>query len=771
MLFSENVKKYFLLFLKSISISISVFFTIFVLCFLSVIIFLSGKPRKLTKINNYFSQTYNVDLTNSTLYFSKGKIQLIVSDFNLDTKNFQIKNNNLILNFNILPFFIGKISISNAEINDIYILPVGNEEENDEEMHFAQLSWINTKNATLYNINYNDKVFLNQTDIIKKGKKIQIFIDKGNFVAKNFEDRVDFTDLVGNIVLNEKTNIKALLDDKTELEIEKIVDKKIEQFIFNLKNVSLKSLKKYWPINSAVEAREWTLEHIKNTTILNASMKITTNDNEMESFYGEFDLKNTLLNYDNEFPPISNIDGKLLIADNILTLNLNSAKIINSTFKNAVVMLNFDNDILTIKGSIIGSLSDLFIHIDYLDRQNIEKIVFDTVEDITTTTKLDLTIPIIDDLSFKDIQLYVNSVVKNKKNVLLKDNKNIILTFKKEQNTNAFSGIVDLTENEMRYFNFKKDSDEPLKISYLCDIIDNKVKILNITSKSPIIDFTGSGFLDNLLVTDIKYNNNFINLRYTSKEISIYGKQVDIKNVNFLELTGKSGKGGKPFNIKIDRVFNGDDEIKNLVLSHKKVLNITSDILQIKDDRFITFNNFGKILKMFNITNIIEGGDGEIEIDKAHKNQLDITLYNKFSINIGKKIDGDLEQDKIKNSFTDNILKFDNVKGRLEIDKKILNFSNMLLQDENKNLDIAFNGFLNLNTGEIDFTGVATPFGTINTFFGMSKIPIVGELFFGDRGAGFFATKFAIYKKDNKSEVNIDINKFRTFLPGFLRNL
>ena len=119
----------------------------------------------------------------------------------------------------------------------------------------------------------------------------------------------------------------------------------------------------------------------------------------------------------------------------------------------------------------------------------------------------------------------------------------------------------------------------------------------------------------------------------------------------------------------------------------------------------------------------------------------------------------------------DTKITFDKLRGEFEYNNDILRFKEVVANSKFINLQILASGFINLKTEEIKIEGLLVPLGFINGLFGVNKLPVIGDLVFGQKDAGLFASRFSVVKDGADSKIDININKFSMILPGFLRNI
>lgn len=82
-------------------------------------------------------------------------------------------------------------------------------------------------------------------------------------------------------------------------------------------------------------------------------------------------------------------------------------------------------------------------------------------------------------------------------------------------------------------------------------------------------------------------------------------------------------------------------------------------------------------------------------------------------------------------------------------------------------LGLTLNGTVDLATSNANLHGTIVPAYTINSLLG--NIPILGNIFVGEKGSGVFATRYAIRGSLDNPKVTVD--PLSALTPGFLRNI
>ena len=82
-------------------------------------------------------------------------------------------------------------------------------------------------------------------------------------------------------------------------------------------------------------------------------------------------------------------------------------------------------------------------------------------------------------------------------------------------------------------------------------------------------------------------------------------------------------------------------------------------------------------------------------------------------------------------------------------------------------LGLTLNGTVDLAASNADLHGTIVPAYTINSLLG--NIPILGEIFVGEKGSGVFAARYAI--KGSLDDPKVTVDPLAALTPGFLRNI
>jgi len=585
---------------------------------------------------------------------------------------------------------------------------------------------------------------------------------------------------------------------------------------FNAKNLPVKKLQQLWPNFLGNKIRPWILKHITGGDIPQATAQISTkyyNDDTLipQNTYAEVQMNKISLDYDPYFPKITNINGMAKFTQNGVDINIDRAKVLSSTITNGYIGINFaeKNKNLIIDANIDGKFYDLFVHINKGNAADIKRSMSNVIDDISTKSAIKMVIPM-DNTSFRRSIVQIDSVLLNKTNRVLANSDVIKISFVKPQNKNTFHGSVVLTKSKINFLplNINKQPNNSLIIDYECDLNDDLLIIKQIApQKSGFMSFAGTGYYnpqDKIFRLDIKnilYNKSNYNLSFKSdtvlSEINITGDNINYGNISNTNLNnGTIGNQGELLlNMTLKRLSFNNGKLLNPKLSlfiQDGTLRNIDFVSWFNRDRTVTINSnknavikiysndYGELLRLLNITPHVKYGGGKITLSKYKKTHLWSATFdiNKrfladIALDANKNITEEKEFKKLKKSIKESVLRFDNMTGSLLYDNTsgIFELKNIAAGSRFVELDVLASGFINTKTGELHLKGLLVPFKFINGLFGISKIPFISSLIFGQKNSGLFASKFEIRRKDTNSKYDVKINKFSMILPGFLRNM
>lgn len=824
-------------------------------------VFLKILQNKITSSTQHSFLIQEFQLNKLALNFIKNNVKESTINFYKVKSNINLLNDNFIINQSFNFKFNNTQDLSRLELvcDDENGKICNLKLYNIDIKHFKKLS---KNNQTIYeyinnidlSLNLNFNVSMDEDFNFTSGN-INLFSTTGSFYLKEFfEEKILFNNL--DLSFSFKNNFKEFAIDSLTTKIDNMdffmslffkshQDYNNLDLVFKTKNLDFKNLRKLWPKNlgQEEEIRPWVLEHIISGTSPSASANINMkffNNNEKDSglqkIYSKIELNNISLNYDNYFPKITNINGTAIFTENNMNIKINSANVLSSKINSGNIFMDFNTKIpeLDIKANVKGPFADLFIHIDKSEAQLIKTSVNNAIQDYYTDTKLQIKVPLIDDLDFNKVFISANCNLLNKPYLIFQNSANILISFIKKQYSGKFLGQINLTNSELVFLplNIVKEAKKKLVIDYSAELVnDNMVNITKFTPQASYITFNTKGYIDfdkneyEISFTDVNYNNSNFNVFYNSYTIKdkifnnliIRGKNINYANIidrlQKVQLNNKKNKNiKKDINknkskntIKNELVIKADLDYFNFA-NNKKLYKPTLMFI-IKDDKFdilefyaktnkksyiqlmldkgqnnykISSNNFGEILSSANATEILKNGDGYIEF-KENNNKFigTMELRNGFSIvpnnNIKTNVSEDVKESEdfkdIKKDLDKNKgINFTRMTGNFSYSNNILNLEDVIARGKYTSFQILLSGPININNGTIDIEGLFVPAGIINGLFGINKIPLISNVIFGQKNGGLFAVKFEIIKNKDE-ELKININKLSTIFPGSLRNL
>ncbi|MDR2077969.1 MAG: DUF3971 domain-containing protein [Rickettsiales bacterium] len=594
----------------------------------------------------------------------------------------------------------------------------------------------------------------------------------------------------------------------------------------NINNASVVDVKILWPVFlDDFEIRKWVIEHFKDGRIPQARARMNFNyvgnDFSLTEIESEILLKETKLDYDTDFPDISNIDAKAIFTINDMNIYINSANMAKTQIKDGKVYINFNDEqnLLGISAKTVGKAYEAMYFIDNGAREKIEKIVT-TYVDGTAFLDVDVKIPINDNISLSDTFIEINGEVKNNSTFLLSDQSNFKLSILKKFNSNVFSSEFDLADSNIKFetIDFVKLSGQNLKIGLDIKVIESeKILLDNIVGTGSRLNLKGSGvvknsLLDELHINNLSYGDNSFSVDYKLEEnlrgkIHISGDNLNFnKEIHIDDL--KKYLSGSPWgpNLILDEgeysisfknlLINREYTIKNVDVNASFTAG-TIDYLNAKtqrsDSNFMSLDfskvdeqknsdykymfrvecsNFGKFLSELNITNNLVYGDLYLDgnIGKNDTISGSLRLKNKFSYitetakhtNV-KFFNYILNSSEVPSDIKNNLVNQNTISfARLQADFKLVGNSlwidNFLLNsDEVLGMGVSGSGSVDIKSGKIHFAGFVIPLEKINMLFGINKIPLVNKLFFGKEQGGLLILGYKFTRDNFDSDYNFEI--------------
>lgn len=653
----------------------------------------------------------------------------------------------------------------------------------------------------------------------------------GNFeLLEYFKEKIAFTNLVAsgkvenglkNISLdnlecnfgNAKFAMSFSANDFMDPELQKTVMQ------FKIGNVKTNDLDLLWPIflnHNGV--RSWVISHIKGGTIADgyASMIMEHKNgiSHLQKIESELAFSGLNLEYDKQFPPISNIKGIAHFNDKMMRVDISAGNVLNSKINFASVTIpNFaaKKTMLEIDGKMIGAAEDSLKHIDYKSEfaQKIPQYFSGNAQ-----TSLNIKLPIIHNLDLKHVYIKVSSDIGSFNNNYIKDSKVNVLT-KKEVGNNNFITEIDLrgANLNLKQFGIEKKSDIASKIKTVLSFDDgnlylrkfewnqeNKYLSGNLTLRTDPLEITelnlnNSNFVDSNFDLNYKVTNDLRSLKLKGKSLNLapimshsganiqdnspskhYPKndfEIDVAQINL-------ANGQKFKDVKADiscDLGNCQDGFIVAKMDTKNSIDLRIIKSSKKDPSRVkgTISDISILAKALDLSNQLIDGNALLKIRIEPNGK----MYGKIDISDGFTVlKNDVVEKISSNSAFAELKKKIQVKNKIEFDSLEVEFDyqNSVL-DVNKLiassylLGLTAKGRINLDADTINVKGLIVPGYALNKLFGIGKIPVLGKIIVGEEGGGIFALRYDYIKKPQDQKGGFTINPASAVIPGGIRNV
>ncbi len=706
---------------------------------------------------------------------------------------------------------------------------------------------LNDLNKINTNINGSITLAINNSKGLKK-LDFLLRADKGSFEFKDFfKEKIDFRQMIVNggfDGVNKILNITKIdadlisnIANQTEMPNPHLAmglsiailenNKNRYDFSIKLQNALIDEVDRFWPTSLNQNGiRNWVLNSVSSGFIKEGFVKFTLIEDDVESTLGalnsQFDFADVDLNYDKEFPAISNVVGTAMFTQNNMKIIIQSGDILESKITNAEVAIddfNMPINILSIKGGLEGKSGDGLKHISNDDdfHDQINKYINGIAK-----TEIEILIPLVEDLSLKKTFISVKSNMSDLKNDNLAGV--IAVSTKKDFESNIFSTKIDLKNCEItnKELQIYKDKDESGALSFEIDLEKNNVvlfkNILLTKSKNNAqingeMSFGYNPF--NLLKINLKNQNfakNNFSFNYSfdpansSAKASLKGKYFDatnLLNLNFSKNDSKNSPQKIQINVSLDRlellrkkIFNrvnlnlnclgGICQAGNLNANISKQKNIALKIQKNpKNEEYLIdgqINDLGFLIEALGLSNLVAGGNAKINIkqnlvnkklvlDGEIKVSSDTTIFENEAV---KKLSKDNLFSQVKDKiFSSEKTTFGSINIEFSIAENELNIKSLIAN--NFKIGVTAKGKINLKNQAMEIKGMIVPGYIINSLFGLGKIPILGSvisgLLTGGEGGGIFSVRYEYIKKAGEKEGKFSTNKVSAFVPSSISNL
>lgn len=641
------------------------------------------------------------------------------------------------------------------------------------------------------------------------------------------------TDLVSNIA-----NQTELISPNLEMSLKIALGENYKSqydFAIKINNVLADEWYRFWPITLSQNGiRNWVIEHFSGGIMRQGFVKfLINNDSEvsrLENIDAQIDFADLDLNYDASFPEITKLSGIATFTKKDMKIAVKYGEVFSSKISNAEVAINdflAPINILSIKGNLDGSASDGLKHAN--DNVDFHKSV-DKYLKGKARSYFEILLPL-KDLDLKKSYILVKSSIIDLKNDFAEGDIDVVV--QKNANNNIFNIKIDLDDAKISDDKFRiyKNIDENSNLVFKLDVEGNnllKFKDMVLvkenfknnlkktsTIRGEIFVATDPLKIEKVKISNKNFNQNNYDLLYEFNQ-KLADKKLII-NGNYLDLSGflnnKFSNSNFDFldNIQINIGLN------NLLLKNQIILNgfslnlickqglclsgnLNSIISKSKNNTKVMaikinpnpkktdyviagkINDVGTLIKGLGYSNLIENGAIDFEIKQLLKDGAisylgNVNLNSDIAIYEGEKIQK-LTNDKLvgqvkKEIFSNNktvlssgYLDFNLVNKQLAINSLVAN---------NFKIGFTAKGKIDLVNNQIQLKGMIVPGYIINSLFGITKIPIIGQviggLLTGGEGGGIFSIRYEYVKNANQNEGVLKTNKVSAFVPSSISNL
>jgi len=672
--------------------------------------------------------------------------------------------------------------------------------------------------------------------------------DKGSFeFLEYFAGKIDFT----NFSLNGVYDYKAKTLNLSNIESDFVrsangiaphlsmsfnassLGQSIEEFDMEIKlNDFLgDELAKYWPVNlNHHDIRNWVVQHIKGGVIKTAQTKFSLSKLDetlnLDDITAQVNFSGINLNYDENFPAISNAVGTAQFSKKGMNIAINDANVLESKIANAAVVIDdfhAQNILLKINGKVNGNAADTLKHAHYSKEFHaaVEKYLNGKAQ-----SSVEVQLSLSKKMTLKNSYIAVSSVVSEMNNDYLRGS--TLINTRKDFHSNYFVTSIDLTAAEIsaKSFDINKKPlvESSLDFALLVDDENNLwFKNILLMAKEPVPEknnqFNISKISGNLfiktspfLVSQINLKNqnfgrNNYNFTYRQKtqnalrNISLNGDAINLGALlenKFFQNLPKSDSVPLKFQVFSKRIeLMRNKSLRNFSLSvecddiclngvaratyaNKQLLNFI--IVKAPKNDFTTIegriSDVGYIAEGLGISNLVQGGDFKVKMKNKLLNDKSVfegnaRLDDKITIYESATVKG-LAKDTLFSQIKDKIFSsektiFDTVKIEFDFDGSALNIKSLIAN--NYKIGVTAKGTIDLKNDSYNLKGMIIPGFIINNLFGLGNIPVLGSLLTGGEGGGVFGLRYEYVKNKNDKEGQFSTNKVTSFVPSTIQNL
>jgi hypothetical protein len=375
------------------------------------------------------------------------------------------------------------------------------------------------------------------------------------------------------------------------------------------------------------------------------------------------------------------------------------------------------------------------------------------------------------------------------------------------RNRTLFSGTLDMTGADVRIdqLNWKKPAQAPASASFAAEKKNDKeIRITSIEWHGPHMNVKGQATLsgDDLRLISLSLNPMMVGRTNASVHFSrldddtgalhfdAEGEALDISGFKGGKEPENSQPQPKEFRIKVGKLYTSDKgfiaKAEGYAIRDAKGWSEIGlhgladgshqlDVdLGLRDDGgrnfSITCDDFGNALKGLGFTDTVRGGKVDIhgESDPADPRAIigkaNIGSFNAGDLPLLAVLMNAASPFGFAGLFSGS-MDFDHIRGKFRWEGNTIKLTGMRAAGAAVGINI--DGNVNMDTNEANLHGTMVPFSMVNDIIG--AIPIIGDLFTGGKGQGFFAVSYTI--KGPIDKPNISVNPVSLLTPGFLRNL
>ena len=610
-------------------------------------------------------------------------------------------------------------------------------------------------------------------------------------------------------------------------------------FTIKLQNAPTNELEKLWPVTlQDFGIRQWVITHINNGIIRQASAKFALVEKDdvttLETMDSELNFTGLDLNYSDDFPTITKVEGKAKFTQKGMNIALTKGDVLGSKIYDSYVVIDdFSAPVtmLKISGKSKGDASDSLKHADASPKfsTHVEKYL-----NGNSQNSFDIRIPLEEKMELKHAFISIASNITNLSNEYIKGA--ITATVKKDFGKEDFDTVINFTDAELaiKDLNIVKKTGEAgglnLVIAFPADkqidlkninlwkketvVLRGKSQIINAKISGNINAATGPFEVTEINIKNENFGRNSYAIFYTTdkksstQKLLVRGQVLDLAPILASKFDGfssdKKTYNNSVIQIALDNLLLANAKaIKNFALGLKCVnqfcyagaakgsYNKREESLLVRvnkkpEDNFSTIEaqitDIGYLAEALGISKLISGGNAVVKVQNKIVNKKlvlegevtlkdSITIYEKPAVKLLATNDlFSKVRDKI---FSNEKTIFDSVKIDFGYSEGVLDIKSLIAN--NYKIGITAKGKADLKNDAYEIKGMIVPGFIINNLFGIGKIPILGNvisgLLTGGEGGGVFGIKYEYTKKKSDKEATFATYKVSSFVPTTIKNL